>query len=258
MPTPETTPLSAVEDAERPFSPWREVGLAILVLVLCFGLGVLAWFVAMTVLRHTVGIPRQGINRTFGPLLASMAMEAGWLAVIFLRARTLGAGSVIGGLALGPAGRSRLFLGWLLLQIAVTAFYVVSIARSPEFAESIQGDLHRNLVLAAGQIRPLLICYLLNFTLVLPVLEELFFRGWLWTALRRRWGPWRTGLCTATIWWAIHGVTYGPWQMISLLPSALVFSLVRHFTGSCRPTIILHIINNSKIAIITLMALAWR
>lgn len=39
-----------------------------------------------------------------------------------------------------------------------------------------------------------------------PVAEEMFFRGWLWVGLRRRWGAWRTGGVTGLLFLLMHGL----------------------------------------------------
>ncbi len=78
-----------------------------------------------------------------------------------------------------------------------------------------------------------------------PLAEELFFRGWLWTALRRFWWAVPVMLVTSLTWVGIHWWGGGGWTVIlGLLPQAALLSLVRHFCDSVRPTIILHAYNN--------------
>ncbi|MEK9968309.1 MAG: type II CAAX endopeptidase family protein, partial [Ferrovibrio sp.] len=78
-------------------------------------------------------------------------------------------------------------------------------------------DLTRHLL----QVRPLLLLVgALVVSLLGPVAEELFFRGWLWTALRRRWSVLPTAIVTSTLWLAMH-FGHGASYILLLLPSAV-------------------------------------
>jgi membrane protease YdiL (CAAX protease family) len=76
-----------------------------------------------------------------------------------------------------------------------------------------------------------------------PVSEELFFRGWLWTALRRFCFPVPAMLATSTPWLAQHMLDdiRAP---LRLMPLAIVLSMAHHFCRSIRASIALHLPNN--------------
>jgi membrane protease YdiL (CAAX protease family) len=94
------------------------------------------------------------------------------------------------------------------------------------------------------QVHPLLLLAgALTVGLLGPVAEELFFRGWLWTALRRRWPVPPTALATAALWLAMH-VGHGAAYILLLLPSAVALSLIRQRCGSVRASAIAHILYN--------------
>jgi hypothetical protein len=76
-----------------------------------------------------------------------------------------------------------------------------------------------------------------------PIAEELFFRGWLWTGLRRTVSPVPTALITSALWLACH-LTNGLRYPLALLPAAAILSLARHYGGSVRASIALHFWNN--------------
>ncbi len=76
-----------------------------------------------------------------------------------------------------------------------------------------------------------------------PLIEELFFRGWLWTGLRARSGGLFTGTVTSLLWLAAH-LPEGVGRTVLLLPLALALPLARAFSGSVRAPIILHVVNN--------------
>jgi membrane protease YdiL (CAAX protease family) len=87
-----------------------------------------------------------------------------------------------------------------------------------------------------------------------PLAEELFFRGWLWTGLRRHWRVFPTALLTCGFWLVIH-IERGLLLPLFLLPTAIILGFARHFCG-IRAAIILHAIYNSGALVILLLLLA--
>lgn len=77
-----------------------------------------------------------------------------------------------------------------------------------------------------------------------PICEEVFFRGWLWTALHRNWPHWAAGLASTLLWLALHLPEGGPVRVLYLLPTAAMLALMRVLSGSIRATIALHVVNN--------------
>lgn len=90
--------------------------------------------------------------------------------------------------------------------------------------------------------------------LLAPVAEEFFFRGWLWTALRRSWSPSWTLTCTTGLWVLIH-FTDGTWRGLVLLPTGVLLGLARHYGDSVRASLTLHLMNNGLIVLIQLAPL---
>jgi membrane protease YdiL (CAAX protease family) len=74
--------------------------------------------------------------------------------------------------------------------------------------------------------------------LLAPLSEELFYRGWLWTGLRKHWGALPTGVLTGSVWLGLHPATIWMW----LLPVAVMLSVARHFGQSVRAPIALHML----------------
>jgi membrane protease YdiL (CAAX protease family) len=83
--------------------------------------------------------------------------------------------------------------------------------------------------------------------LVAPVVEELFFRGWLWTALRRIWGPVPTALCTGGLFLLTHAPD-GRTRLFILLPITIILSVARHRGDSVRASLMVHAVNNGAVA----------
>jgi membrane protease YdiL (CAAX protease family) len=76
-----------------------------------------------------------------------------------------------------------------------------------------------------------------------PLSEELTFRGWLWTGLRRHWSPFVTTGVTA-LFWAVMHLPKGLWYVALLLPMGLLLGFVRAQTQSVRGPLILHMTFN--------------
>jgi membrane protease YdiL (CAAX protease family) len=76
-----------------------------------------------------------------------------------------------------------------------------------------------------------------------PLAEELFFRGWLWTGLRKHWGVLPTGLVTAVLWLLPH-LGRGIGIVVLLLFPALILTIARQVGKSVRATISIHAIYN--------------
>jgi membrane protease YdiL (CAAX protease family) len=76
--------------------------------------------------------------------------------------------------------------------------------------------------------------------LLAPLSEELFYRGWLWTGLRKHWGWLPTAALTSAAWLVGHSAATVGW----LLPVAVILSVARHYGQSVRASIALHILYN--------------
>ncbi len=86
--------------------------------------------------------------------------------------------------------------------------------------------------------------------LLLPVLEELGFRGGLQTLLLRRtgkaWGPLTlANAATSLAFAAAHIPAQGVGWAIFILPPALVFGLLRERSGGVAAPIVLHVVYNA-------------
>ncbi|MCW0235557.1 MAG: CPBP family intramembrane metalloprotease [Ferrovibrio sp.] len=91
--------------------------------------------------------------------------------------------------------------------------------------------------------------WLLNILLVAlaillaPLAEELFFRGWLWTALRQHWAAPLVALATSLLWLGLH-LPDGVGRTLALIPVAVCIALARHFAGTVGAALAVHIVYN--------------
>src|SRR5262249_316378 len=76
-----------------------------------------------------------------------------------------------------------------------------------------------------------------------PLAEELFFRGWLWTGLRKHWGVLPTGLMTAVMWLGPH-LDRGIGAVLGLLFPVLILTNARQVGKNCPATTFIHAIYN--------------
>ena len=80
-----------------------------------------------------------------------------------------------------------------------------------------------------------------------PLAEEWIFRGVLWEALERRFGPRATFVVTSLVFAAWH---VRPFHALTLLPTAFLFGWLRLKTGSVLPSLVAHAVNNAVGAVL--------
>jgi len=226
------------------YRPWGEVGWAVIILALSIliGLGIAA---GTFFLSLEMGGGAWAGSSAFADVFSIIPTQISCIWMVTIRARRVGGGNLVHGLAAGPIPRSRVFIGALAFELVGTAYALIRVLVQPEYAYAFRNHLFGPLV-AAYRAGPILATgYLILLTLLAPVSEELFFRGWLWTALRPSWGIWPTALFTGGVWWISHAY-YEPRALHFLLLTAVILSLVRHHTGSVRAAIIIHILENAR------------
>jgi membrane protease YdiL (CAAX protease family) len=78
-----------------------------------------------------------------------------------------------------------------------------------------------------------------------PVAEELFFRGYFFTALRNWKGVWPAAILTGVVFGAIHAGSAPVGYLVPLAVFGFALCLLYWRTGSLYPCIVLHALNNS-------------
>ena len=89
-----------------------------------------------------------------------------------------------------------------------------------------------------------LLAVALLVTVVAPVGEELFFRGYFFGALRNWRGAWPAAIITGLTFGAIHLGSAPAGQLVPLAAFGVGLSLLYHWSGSLYPSIVLHAFNN--------------
>ncbi len=132
-------------------------------------------------------------------------------------------------------------LGWLVLTWA--SFIVVSAVWAAAIGISESDDLPAEL--GADESTTALVAVAVLVCVMAPIAEELFFRGFCFTALRRSIGLFPGALLTGLIFGAIHA---GGTNVEFLPPLAflgLMLCFLYYWTKSLIPCMILHALNNS-------------
>lgn len=161
---------------------------------------------------------------------------AGWR-----RGSAVGGGDARAGLGFGPIRRTGLLLTFATMGEAVVfgwailVFCVLQPANHGVIASLLTATPHASTLEQAVT----LFC-----TVVLsPLWEEFFFRGWLWTGLRRYWGTLPVMFATAVPWLSLH-MFDGLLRPLYLFPMAVMLCLARQYCGGIRASITLHMLNN--------------
>ncbi len=172
---------------------------------------------------------------------ASVAANATLCTVIALVGASLGRRPLVDSLRLGPTpGR-----GFIIGVVAAIGF--LSLSQLLSSAQNmIDSDIATSLtiieraVVEASGISFLLI--LLTTGLMAGVGEEIFFRGFMQSRLRQRWGVWPAILITSVAFGLLHfDWIHSPMAFFM----GLLLGWITEKTGSIRSSIVAHVVNNS-------------
>ena len=233
-------------------------------------LGMLAWvavgllgaLLAATVLGFGSVLLRHGLGFGSVPepnllayvLVGSTAFQGVLLWGALRQGRQLGNGNRRDGLGVRQIRHIGQVALLCIVMIVCLLGFVLLAAHFPalrEFARSVTPDIMAKL----GDGGPVAVLVKVTLAVVLaPLSEELFFRGWLWEALRRRGHVFATTACvTALPWLLLHGLD-SPGRIVFLIPAAVVFSFARQQGGSVLASLLVHVTNNSTAVLMQAIA----
>jgi membrane protease YdiL (CAAX protease family) len=137
--------------------------------------------------------------------------------------------------------RIRPALGWMV------GAYVAYIALGQLWAAIVDTSKTDKLPdsLGADESTAALVAVCVIVTVIAPLAEELFFRGYFFAAVRNWRGPWPAVLITGVVFGAIHAFGTDPVFLVPLAIFGVMLCVVRWQTGSLLPCIALHAINNA-------------
>jgi membrane protease YdiL (CAAX protease family) len=242
---------------ERRGSVFLLLGMLVWVLIGLAGaflLAIVAW-AGTLLLRQMPGfgfVPEPGLLLYM--LAASTGFQATLLGGALWQGRRLGQGDRRAGLGIRRVRHiGQVALCCVAMVVCLLSFVLLA-AHFPalrEFAKSATPDIMARL----GEGGPFAALVKVALALVLaPLSEELFFRGWLWEALRQRGHAFASTAClTALPWLLLHGLD-SPARIVFLIPAALVFSLARQQGGGVLASLAVHLTNNTTAVLLQVIA----
>lgn len=152
-------------------------------------------------------------------------------------------------IAFGPMRTIAIFVGAALLGLSLWPLahelVILSLWFSPSMIDESKFQLVLEMLELWGQLPLPLI--LLCMAVAPAVCEELFFRGYLFAAFRRRLNAWQTVLLTSVLFGLFHVVTSAALAPERFLPSAflgLCLGAIAWKTRSVLPGMLLHVLHN--------------
>jgi membrane protease YdiL (CAAX protease family) len=147
-------------------------------------------------------------------------------------------GDVLRRLGLRSFGPSA--IGWMFL--AMLTYYIVAGLFANYVLQPEQEDIGETLGVGDETLLVSVLAVVLIAGLA-PIAEELFFRGFLFGGLRKRFSLWPAAIIAGIVFGAIHAPT-GVTAVIPLAGLGVMFCWLYEKTGSLWPSVIAHAINN--------------
>ena len=238
--------LAVPGPARRPEHPLRMFCLALAWLVAA---SAAAWACVFAI-RVLVGMHNRSplghahawhLGRPHAELLMLLIADVVLVFAGWRRGAAIGGGDPRLGLGFGPIRRPGLLLAFVTLGEAavfgwaVLFYFVLPPADHGVISTLVAGISHASLLAQAAT--------LFGAVVLSPLWEEFFFRGWLWTGLRRYWGALPVMVATTVPWLALH-MFDGLLRPLYLLPMGVMLCLARQYCGGIRASITLHVLNN--------------
>lgn len=159
------------------------------------------------------------------------------------------------GLALSLTGGDRGSLGWIRPTYAVRAV-LLALAAAVLLSENARFWVRHWPGSGEAPIETFIswpsgLLAFAGLGLLLPIAEELFFRGYLVHAFRERLGRWGAGLLSLAAFIALHvQQTYGHWgSLLAIAGTGLTLTVLRLLTGSTLVPAVTHVLYNLVLSV---------
>lgn len=230
---PAAEPPAGDDGVTAPWPPWT-AGLALVTAFLFAIVGAIFVGIVGTIFGASFTDPPPAVN-----IVATVVQDGAFIGAALLFAGRVG--------PILPAQfgfvRTRLLpaLGWM------AGAYVAYIALGQLWATIVSTHAEDKLPdsLGADKSTAALVAVCVVVTVIAPIAEETFFRGYFFGALRNWRGVWPAALITGIVFGGIH---YGSAPAVFLVPLGILgfmLCIVRWKTGSLLPCIALHAMNNA-------------
>jgi membrane protease YdiL (CAAX protease family) len=172
-------------------------------------------------------------------IAATVVQDAGFIGAALLFANR--AGTVL------PAqfgiARVRVVTALRWMAIAYVGYWVLSAVWAQVLNITEKDELPDSLGVDESTAALVAVCVLV--TVIAPLAEEVFFRGYFFGALRNWRGPWPAALLTGLVFGGIHVGSAPALYLVPLAILGVALCVVRWKTGSLLPCIALHALNNA-------------
>jgi CAAX protease family protein len=147
---------------------------------------------------------------------------------------------------LRPPRRLAAAVGWLVLAyVGFLVFTAAWLGLMQALGVHVSNDEGLPKELGADDSTAALVVVAVLVTVVAPIAEELFFRGFFFAALRNWKGVWVAAVITGVVFGGIHAGSSPVAYLVPLGMLGVFLCLLYWRTGSLFPCIALHAINNS-------------
>jgi uncharacterized RDD family membrane protein YckC/membrane protease YdiL (CAAX protease family) len=241
-PLPAQGPEDLKPEAEKPSMPEVTWGFGDSIWWLIGGLLLVVIVPPLLVLPFDPEIASDPNNASDAAILATQALFDGFLIAIAI--------AVASGWhfrlreALGRLGLRRFqpsALGWMFAMLGT--YYLGAIAFSAIVVQPKQEDIGKDLGVCSPGIGIALFA-VFAIVVLAPVAEEIFFRGFFFAGLRKRWSLWPSALLSGAIFGLVHAPT-GPTAAIPLAGLGVGLAWLYNKTGSIYPCMLAHFLNNA-------------
>ncbi|MGN6188810.1 MAG: lysostaphin resistance A-like protein [Conexibacter sp.] len=226
-------PLPPADDGAPRWAPWT-APLALLTALLFAIMGAIAVGIVGALFGATFEDPPPAVN-----IVATVLQDGAFVGAAVLFAGR--AGRVLPAQFGFVRTRVKPALGWMLIA------YVTYIALGQVWAQIVNTSKTDKLPDSLGVDRSTtaLVAVCVLVTVIAPLAEETFFRGYFFGALRNWRGPWPAALLTGLVFGAVHAGGTDPVFLVPLAILGVMLCVVRERTGSLLPCIALHAVNNA-------------
>ena len=207
-------------------------------------------FVFLTYILHIVeafiflAMPEEKSTLPFIPFLNTGIMDLAILAfIIYFVKVKFGSSLAAIGLRIKDAARLAFLavLGYIAFLPVLILLLLLLILLAALFNYHPPQQMLFKFFLEEEKLWPLI--YSIAMVVILgPIVEEVFFRGFTYNAIKKRWGPAPAIMLTAVIFAGLHGTLFG---FLPIMALGILLAYVYEKTDSLIPSITIHILHNS-------------
>jgi len=199
----------------------------------------LALLLLITILAAGIASAFDSDLETLGAVLVLQALLAAAMIYVPFQVANPDGFARPAALGLGPSARAPVATAAIAYLAYIGCAIVISALFSPE-----QEDITRELGVDEGALGAVAAFFLI--VIAAPVAEEIFFRGFMFAGIRSHGSFLVAALVSSGIWSLFHYTGSESWPVVlQLSVFGVILAAVYERTGSIRPAIALHMLNNA-------------